>query len=614
MATVKILVVEDSAIIASDIKFKLQDYGYSICDMVESGDAALRSIEQHQPDIVIMDIVIKGKPDGIETGKIIRTRFNKPIIFLTAYSDDETLKRAKLIEPFGYIVKPFEGRELHIAIQMALYKSKIENQLAWNEKKLRQIVEESVDGIVLMNEEGDIIEWSPGQERITGMARSDVMGAKAWEKFSKICPTIGPLSDTYDYFKKTFSVGLKTGTGPWIKEPREYDIIDKNSSKRIIQAVFFPIETEKGFMLGSISRDITKQKQIENALKESELRFRTIFQSVSVGIIVLDADLSIGALNSSFEDMTGFTAQDFANKSIFDLVHPDDLVNYKNGIKKLQAGKETTIELQVRYYSKQKNIIWSKTACSVVKKDLKQVQYIILMIDDITLIKNAEDKLRISQMELRNLSTHLQAVKEEESIRIAREIHDELGQNLTALKMDISWLNIKLAQQDSEIKNKLKSVKTLIDETIKTVQQIAYELRPIILDDLGLVAAIEWQVEELENRTDLKISLLIDSKSIHISQDRAIILFRIFQESMTNILRHSKATKVVIHLYEDNNKIFLEIQDNGIGIETNKIFASDSLGLIGMRERVRSCGGTLDISGKANKGTLVSVTIPKNKS
>ncbi|MBC7962371.1 MAG: HAMP domain-containing protein [Steroidobacteraceae bacterium] len=224
--------------------------------------------------------------------------------------------------------------------------------------------------------------------------------------------------------------------------------------------------------------------------------------------------------------------------------------------------------------------------------------------------KQAEEELRSSHEQLRNLSRHLQAVREEERTMIAREIHDELGQSLTALKMDVAWLGGRLPAGSAQLKEKTALMLKYIDETIKTVQRISSELRPGILDDLGLMAAIEWQAQEFQKRSGIicEVSSSFDCDTL--DRCRSTALFRVVQESLTNICRHTEATLARITLEGSGNMLVASVTDNGKGISETRISDPDSLGLIGMRERARLLGGEVNISRLAEGGTSIRMTIP----
>ncbi len=225
--------------------------------------------------------------------------------------------------------------------------------------------------------------------------------------------------------------------------------------------------------------------------------------------------------------------------------------------------------------------------------------------------RKISDEVRESREQLRALSTHLQSVIEQERTRISREIHDELGRELTSLKFDISWLRDRAASANNEAdREKLTTVLRDIDSAIGSVRRIATELRPPVLDALGLTAAIEWQAKDFENRTGIRCIFKRMEEDIPVNMDAATTVFRIFQESLTNVARHAEASEVRIALERTNGRLSLKIEDNGKGIGPTEIHGLHSLGILGMEERVRLIDGEFSIAKRNNHGTLVSVDIP----
>lgn len=222
----------------------------------------------------------------------------------------------------------------------------------------------------------------------------------------------------------------------------------------------------------------------------------------------------------------------------------------------------------------------------------------------------AESQVKASQQELRTLSAHVQALQEEERIRIAREIHDELGQSLTALKMDVALLRNSSKESSKIPVERLDGILALVNATIHSVQRIATELRPGVLDDLGLTAALEWQTQEFQLRTGIACSLTVRPPEVTTDPKRSTALFRIFQETLTNIARHAEARNVSILLEKVDHAIRLRITDDGKGIDPASLSRSESLGLIGMRERAHLLGGEIEISGTSHVGTVVDVRLP----
>jgi signal transduction histidine kinase len=226
--------------------------------------------------------------------------------------------------------------------------------------------------------------------------------------------------------------------------------------------------------------------------------------------------------------------------------------------------------------------------------------------------QRAEDKLRRSLDQLRALTTYLQYVREEERTRIAREVHDELGQQLTGLKLDMSWLASKLGKNAKPVQQKVKTMVGHIDSTIQTVRRIATELRPGILDSLGLVAAMEWQANEFQQRSGIPCIVTTTVADTIWDQDITTVFFRIYQETLTNIIRHANATRVDVRLVEEAGNLVMTVSDNGRGISEEELASTRSLGLVGMRERAMLIGGEVTLNGAPGKGTTVTLRVPLN--
>jgi PAS domain S-box-containing protein len=228
---------------------------------------------------------------------------------------------------------------------------------------------------------------------------------------------------------------------------------------------------------------------------------------------------------------------------------------------------------------------------------------------DITDRRQAELEILRSRQELRDLTARLQLVREEERTCLAREVHDELGQSLTSLKIDLAWLKPRVAGR-AALSERVQSIIVRIDGAMDTVRRIATDLRPSVLDDLGLVAAVEWQAQEFERSTGVTVQLEVRANHRELNDVCATTTFRILQETLTNVARHAHATRVSIALHVDQEEMKLEVRDNGRGISEGEITSPRSLGLVGSRERAIGCGGELVVRGVRNQGTLVSLRIP----
>jgi len=234
---------------------------------------------------------------------------------------------------------------------------------------------------------------------------------------------------------------------------------------------------------------------------------------------------------------------------------------------------------------------------------------------DITERKRAEDALRQSAAELHSLAAHLNAVREEERAALARELHDDLGQHLTALRIDLSWLDhCLLAAQPpdlAQLHDKIVGMAPMVERLTELTQTVCAALRPGVLDDLGLVAAVEWQAEETAKRSGIACATALPEGDIELDRNLALALFRILQEALTNVVRHAQATRVEIGLRAVGGELELEIRDNGRGFVPKSLAGATALGLLGMRERAGEFGGTVEILSEPGKGTTVRARVRK---
>jgi PAS domain S-box-containing protein len=228
---------------------------------------------------------------------------------------------------------------------------------------------------------------------------------------------------------------------------------------------------------------------------------------------------------------------------------------------------------------------------------------------DVTERHRARETLQASREQLRALASRLQKVREEERTQVAREIHDELGQALTGLKLDIAWMKSRLPA-DHEVMAQCVSIIERIDQTSNAVRRIATSLRPSVLDQIGLAAALEWQGQEFRARTGIEVVVEQACNGVPIPDDLGSSAFRIVQESLTNVARHAKATRVTIRLAQTSTLMTLEVADNGVGCMSGCLDGTKSLGLVGMRERALACGGEFSITGRPGRGTTVLMRVP----
>ena len=351
---------------------------------------------------------------------------------------------------------------------------------------------------------------------------------------------------------------------------------------------------------------ITASKRAEEALRASEERFSKIFHvsPFRMGILRI-RDGIVLEVNDAWIKDTGFSREEIINQSIFKVASYMDQALVEK-IRQLLKNPKPLLNLEVRFKSKDGREVIGHT--SAVMLELDGERCYLWAANDITEQKHAEESLRA-------LSARLRSAREEEGTRIAREIHDELGGVLTGLKWDLEKIDNGLnnATDNSnltEIHKRIETMTTLIETTINAVRRIASELRPGVLDDLGLVAAIEWQIDQFQSRSGLKCHWTNNASDVELSRERATAVFRILQEILTNVLRHAHAKNVYVKLDRNKNYFELEVKDDGLGITESQRKNSRSLGLLGMKERALLVGGEVRITGKQGAGTTVLVRVP----
>jgi len=385
----------------------------------------------------------------------------------------------------------------------------------------------------------------------------------------------------------------------------------KGNPKYLFRTETPMVENGRLVRVWGITRDVTELKLAEDQLRKSEERWRAVFENSAAGIALSDpASTRLLSANAAFQKMVGYSQEELRALSFMDITHENDREANRRLLAELLEGRRPSFEMQKRYRRKDGSLIWTSIHVSMVPGTQSIPRFLMAIVEDITERKGAQEELQHSFKQLRALTARLQGIREEERKSVAREIHDELGQALTAIKIDLASLMRELPAEQQQQGKKPDSILELVDQTIQSVRRISTELRPGILDDLGLVAAVEWAAEEFEARTGTRCRLDLPRDDIEIGQEHATAMFRIFQETLTNVARHANASEVGVRLAKENGDLTLEVHDNGRGIGEEQILGGRSLGILGMRERAALLGGELGIIGAPEKGTTIRVRIP----
>jgi PAS domain S-box-containing protein len=497
--------------------------------------------------------------------------------------------------------------EVAADIASALHNAELEQERRKAEELTKEseefnssLLDNSPSPIVVINPDSSVRYVSPAFEELTGFSAAEVVGARA--------PYPWWTEETPHKTAEDIREIIRQG-GRRLEEP-----FQKKSGERLWAEVNGTPVLRDGELRYYLAcwLDVTERKKAEEEIRKLSEYLRSVIDNANVWLDVLDEKANVVIWNKASETISGYSRDEVVGHGkIWEWLYPDE--KYRQEITARAAAIikgdsvedfETVIRTKGGEY---RTISWHSRNLT---DEAGQPIGSIALGRDITDRKKAEEKLEASRQELRELAAHIQSAREEERTGIARELHDELGQMLTAIKIDLSWLRRELSQEEAPLLEKTRALLRVADSAIKSVRRISSELRPGILDDLGLTAAIEWQAGEFEQRTGVKCEVSVEHEVMVLEQDRSTAVFRIFQEALTNVARHAGAARVGVNLSERDGRLVLEIADDGRGITAKQLSGRKSLGLLGMRERAAFLGGELEISGEPGRGTRVTVSIP----
>jgi len=361
-------------------------------------------------------------------------------------------------------------------------------------------------------------------------------------------------------------------------------------------------------------QDITAHRQAEAELIESEAKFRVLANGTASAIFIYRGN-HIAIVNSAFQSITGYREAELLGMNFWEIAHPEfrGMVRLRGMAR--QQGKHPPTRYEFRIVTKSGQERWLDLTDGII--DFQGSLAALGTAVDITERKQAELEVQRSRSQLRALLARFEQLREEERTRIAREVHDVLGQMLTGLKMDISWCERRLSKITDEplrraMEEKVQSTSRVADVMIETVQAISRELRPSLLDNIGLGAALEFEGRQFQERTGIACKVSVPSETVSLQEDIATGIFRVSQELLTNVARHASATQVAVTLHQSGEQVVLEVSDNGRGIREEELHDPRSLGLLGMSERASLMGGTLQIARGPSAGTRAVLTILAN--
>lgn len=474
--------------------------------------------------------------------------------------------------------------------------------LVQREREFRILAESMPDNIVRYNREGVTVYVNPVLERTLGGSAAAMIGTTPRE--------YNP-DGSYEDYAQLLDAVLASGE----EDEMEKILPGPGGETRVHQIRMVPERGENGEVVGilAIGSDITERKQAEKRLLESENRFRSLFESATDCMLILDMDGRIIDINRTGYERLGYAKQEMLGRPIAEFDTPEYARQVSDRL--AEFGKDVQAIFESAHVCKDGSVMPVEINTKMIQLEGEQRYFSVIR--DITERKRAEQQLR-------KLSAYLQTVREEEKTHLSRELHDELGSTLSALRIETHLLHSGLSAEQKEMPlfARVESMVELFDDALKAMRRIITDLRPTILEDLGLMAALEWQAEQFYKHTGIECQVActlregrgcMDCKGCEHTQDKtlSINLFRIFQESLTNVARHSGASRVEVELQFTDNEIALSIGDNGRGLPPEHVIAPTSNGMRGMRERVEQLSGKIEFDMPTGGGFRVMVRLPQ---
>jgi PAS domain S-box-containing protein len=489
-----------------------------------------------------------------------------------------------------------------------------------DEALFRTVAENTPIGFYIHTRE-HFVYVNPAFTAITGYSRDEALGMAVWEP-------VHPLMR--DEARARVKARI-SGNDP--QTPFEFMILRKSGDVRWAYAIANRIKyRDEDSFLGALF-DITERKRAEAAVRAGEERYRSFIAISSEGIwryeveqpidIKLPADLQIERIfkeaylaecNDAMARMYGYNnAEEILGKRMSDMVLISEPANIEAARAFIVNGYQLHDVESIELDAKGERKYFLNSLVGVVENGFLVRAWGTQR--DETERKRAEIELKESRQQLRDLAAHLQTIREKEQARISRDLHDVLGQGLTSLKIDVAWLKKRLPEANDEavrtaMAERLEETTSLLEQTLRSVKTLSSELRPIVLDSFGLSAAVEWLCQEFERRTGISTTCSLPDEEVVLDLDRATAVYRILQESLTNIARHAHARQVAVSLELTGGQVILTVKDHGRGITIDEQYARKSLGLLGMRERALMFEGDVTVVGETGKGTTVTARIP----
>ncbi len=589
----RILVVDDNAE-NRRLFAMILDLAHYAVETVGDGLAALERVQQSPPDLILLDVMMPGL-DGYEVCRRLKAdpaSRDIPVIFATSLGDQAAEARGFEAGGVDFLTKPLHTQVVlaRVAAQLALAA-----QRRNLEGMFRDVMEFAPDAIILTDPDGRIVQVNARTEELFGWPRGELAG----QPVEVLMPP--HLRHRHEGRRRDFARGAGT-----LRMASGAACLRRDGSEFFGDISLTTLQTLQGPLLMAVVRDVTERKRQEERLVEAARYARSLIETSIDPLILIDMQGRIQDANEAACRITGLPREALiGSDAVSKFTEPERL---KPGFRQVMAeGQAIDYLLTIRHASGRLTDVLCNARA--YRNEHGEVVGIFATAHDVTESRRIQEEVSTSRQRLRDMAAQSEAVREYERKSIAREVHDELGQVLTALRMDLTFLDLRHGAASAELQAKFRDMRGLVDRAIQGVRNVATNLRPSALD-MGLIPAIEWVCGEFTRHTGIPCAVLLEGQGLELPEARAIGLFRIVQESLTNVTRYAQASRVQVTLRGEGDTLTLQVQDDGLGFDPEAARRRNAFGLLGMQERALALGGTLQVHSARGQGTTVSVTVP----
>lgn len=592
----RVLLLEDNANDAELVLRALRQAGFEPdWRRVELESEFLAALDS-PPDLILADYSLP-QFDGLHALKLVRERLlDLPFIIVSGTIGEDVAVNAMRHGATDYLLKDRLSR-LGDAVRSALQRTRLLREYRRDQELLRTLMQASPVALIAIDPQAIVLTWNPAAERLFGWTAAEVIGRPI---------PIVPEEDRT--FFDTLIAGEIEGE---TRQGLEMRRLRKDGSLVNVSLWTAPLREANGEIIGTIGMmvDISERKQAEEAIRSSEQRFRALIENSFDAITLNRPDGTIAYASPSIDRVLGYSAEELTGTEAYALLHPEDIARINSKVQDIEASNNPRAVDVHRVRQKDGSWRWIEAVATNLLDD-PNVGAIVGNLRDVTERIQAEQELRDSRNRLTMLSSQLLTSQESERRHLARELHDQIGQELTSIKLNLKALE-PLVPAGVEL---VHETLTIAEQTLQQVRSLALDLRPSMLDDIGLAPALRWYLDRQAHRSGFAPHFLAEPPEITVSPEVAITCFRVAQESLTNIARHAHAHNVRIEVRQYETALDLQVHDDGIGFdveaETDQASRGASIGLLGMRERAELIGGLIDIESNSAIGTTIHARFP----